>query len=73
MADYIDTIRTLLAEADWLPMSPGRMALLEEAVRLADLHQDMDWGIETRRVLMIVSRNLIRGDILTAAFVWCLA
>jgi hypothetical protein len=73
MADYIDTIRTLLAEADWLPMSPGRMALLEEAVRLADLHQDMDWGIETRRALMIVARNLIRGDSLTAAFVWCLA
>jgi hypothetical protein len=70
---YAGQVQGLLAEAERLPASAARLALLEEAVRVADTHQDVGLGIEARRPLMSVARNLLRGDVLTAAFVWCLA
>ncbi|HEY7156773.1 MAG TPA: hypothetical protein VH575_22585 [Gemmataceae bacterium] len=63
----------LLAEADRLPLSAAKLAVLQEAVHLADAHNEIDLAIEARRPLMFVARNLLRGDILTAAFTWCLA
>jgi hypothetical protein len=73
MHDVAERVRRLLAESDGLPLSSAKLAILQEAVRLADTHQDIDLGIQTRRPLMVVARNLLRGDILTTAFVWCLA
>lgn len=73
MREYPAEIDELLAEANSLPYSSARLAILQEVVRLADLHQDIDLGIAVRRPLMEVARNLLRGDILTDAFVWCLA
>ncbi|HEY7308816.1 MAG TPA: hypothetical protein VH643_05555 [Gemmataceae bacterium] len=54
-------------------MSSSRLALLQEAVELADTHQRIDLGITARQLLMVVARYLLRGDILTVAFTWCLA
>jgi len=73
MQDHAANIRALLEEAGRLPRSSAQLAILEEAVRLADLHQDVALGIEAREPLMYVARNLLRGDILATAFVWCLA
>ena len=72
MKDHTAAIRDLLDKAECLELSPTLLAILEEAVRLADLHQDVVLGIEARTSLMYVARNLLRGDILAAAFVWCL-
>ncbi len=66
-------IRELLEEANRLPESSAKLALLEEAVRLADLHQDVALGIAARQPLMWTARTLLRGDVLAAAFVWSLA
>lgn len=72
MADYVRQVEELLARARSLPWSATCLALLEEAVRLADLHQDVDLGFQARQPLMFVARDLIRGDIQAAAFAWCL-
>ncbi|HLW66314.1 MAG TPA: hypothetical protein VKS79_13455 [Gemmataceae bacterium] len=73
MSDYAEQVRSLLEEAGGLPTSPTQLALLEEAVHLADTHHDIRLGVEARRPLMYVARYLLRGDILTVAFTWCLA
>ncbi len=73
MIDYANQVRTLLGTAEQMPYSTARLAVLEEAVRVADTHQDVGLGIAARRPFMMVARELIRGDILTAAFAWCLA
>ena len=67
MEEYVFEARELLWQSDRLPMSPSRMAMIEQAVQIADAHGDIDLGIEARRALMYVARNLIRGDILTVA------
>jgi hypothetical protein len=72
MLAYADRVRFLLGEANTMPLCASQLAVLEEAVRLADAHQDIRLGFEARRPLMAVARNLLRGDILTAAFTWCL-
>jgi hypothetical protein len=73
MHDVADRVRELLAEAQRMPLSAAQLAVLEEAVRIADAHQEIALGIEARRPLMWVARNLLRGDILAVAFAWCLA
>jgi hypothetical protein len=70
---YADEVRALLGQADRLPTSAARLALLEEAARVADTHRDVPLGIEARRPLMGVARSLLRGDVLAAAFAWSLA
>ncbi|HEY7155475.1 MAG TPA: hypothetical protein VH575_16045, partial [Gemmataceae bacterium] len=72
MHEVAACVRGLLAESDRLPLSSAKLAVLQEAVRLADAHNEIDLAIEARRPLMLVARNLLRGDILTAAFTWCL-
>ena len=73
MRQYTEQVRSLVVQASRMPLSTAGLAMLEEAVRLADTHQDIALGIETRQPLMAVARNLLRGDVLTTAFVWCLA
>jgi hypothetical protein len=73
MQDITAQVQHLLDEAEQLPTTPAKLAILQEAVRIADTHDDIDLGIEARRPLMIVARNLMRGDILAVAFTWCLA
>jgi hypothetical protein len=73
MPDTTSSVRQLLTEAEHLPFGPAKLAVLQEAVQIADTHRDIDLGIEARRSLMITARNVLRGDILTAAFTWCLA
>jgi hypothetical protein len=72
MDEFTHRVHALLAEADRLLMSGVKLSLLEEAVRLADSQQDIPLGIQARYPLMLVARNLLRGDILAVAFTWCL-
>ncbi len=72
MHEVVEQVRRLLGEAERLPLSAAKLAVLEEAVRLADVHQEIALGIEARRPLMWVARALLRGDVLAVAFAWCL-
>lgn len=72
MASHIEQVRVLLAEAAKLPDSLTKFDLLDEAVRLADLHRDVRLGVETRLPFIHVARNLLRGDRMAVAFTWCL-
>jgi hypothetical protein len=72
MTSHEDQIRALLNEAARMPSSLGKYEVLEEAVRLADLHNDIEMGVEARLPLMAVAGNLLRGDAMAVAFTWCL-
>lgn len=73
MSSHADQVRELLEQAGRLPPSATTLQLLQMAAGIADTHNDVELGLEARRPLMWVARNLMRGDILTTAFTWCLA
>ncbi len=73
MDDDRAQIQRLRAEADALPHGPTQVALLEEAVRLADELQDVDLAYEMRDHLMRSAAFSGRPDDLLVAFSWCLA
>lgn len=52
MGSVADKVRELIAEADDLPHGPSRMALVEEAARLADAHGEVDLGYEARMAIL---------------------
>ena len=62
-----------IEESRKLPLCALQLDLLQEAVSWADAHHRIDLGIAARWDLMVVARNLLRGDVLTVAFTWCLA
>lgn len=72
MTDHQDQVRALLNEAGRMPHSLGKYEVLEEAVRLADLHNDLELGVEARLPLLAVAGNLLRGDAMAVHFTWCL-
>lgn len=73
MSDYESKIEELWWEAMSLPHGPTKVSLLEEAVRLADLHNDVQMGFESRSQLMEAAIFSGRIDLLMVAFAWCLA
>src|SRR5437867_1014482 len=70
---YRDEIDELLGRADTLRHGAARIALVEEAVNLADRHNDTDAGFDAR--LEFVSAALFAGqpDRMLVAFAWMLA
>lgn len=66
-------IAELVDQAYGLPNGPTRTALLEEAVRLADVAQDVESGYHLRHDLMESATFSGRADLLLVAFTWCLA
>src|SRR5262245_23488817 len=76
-ADPIDDlprdVAMILAEAAGLDDGPGKVALLEEAVRLADHAHDVDAGFEARLRLMEAALVCGSADVLLIAYSWCLA
>jgi hypothetical protein len=73
MAEYTDRILQLMREAEALSEGPQQIAMVEEAVRIADLHNDLDWGFRCRRRLMSAAMCGGQPDLLMVAFTWCLA
>jgi hypothetical protein len=73
MSDYVAQVRSLIRTAANMPESTASLSVMEEAVRLADTHQDVRLGIAARLPLMHLARTLLRGDVLATAFAWCLA
>lgn len=66
-------IETLRQEAAGLPNGATKNALLEEAIRLADLTNDVRTGCRLRSDLMTSAAYSGRPDLLLVAFTWCLA
>src|SRR5262249_18653540 len=60
-------------KADDLPHGPAQVALLEEAVQLADSLKDVDLAYRVRSELMTAATFSGRPDIMLVAFSWCLA
>ena len=70
MYDQVDELRSRAGE---LPYGSAQVALLEEAVELADSMNDEELAYETRQELMQAASFSGRPDILLIAFSWCLA
>ncbi len=73
MSEHQAQIDTLVHEALGLPLGPTQVSLLEEAVRLSDLHSDLDRSFETRNQLMRAALFSGRVDLLMVAFAWSVA
>jgi hypothetical protein len=71
--DYVDRIFELQMEAFSLPDGAARLALLEEAVQVADAAQDVEQGFYLRKDLMSSAEFSGRPDMMLVAFSWCLA
>lgn len=65
-------VRSLIAEAGGLPEGSPKVAILEEAARIADLHGDVSLGYEAREELVSACVFGGFGDKALAAFSWCL-
>src|SRR5437868_4533443 len=71
--NYREQIDELLAQAAEMRNGPAKMALAEDAVHLADYHNDVEAGFDAR--LEYVSAALFAGmpDRMLVAFSWMLA
>jgi hypothetical protein len=73
MSDHREQIDDLLVQADDLEDGPAKIALLEEAVRLADGHDDLAEGFRTRLELIDAANFGGRPELMLVAFSWCLS
>ncbi len=71
--DYDDQVYDLISKADDLPEGPAKVAIFEEAVALADLHQDVELAFDTRMEMLWPAYHASRQDLLLVHFAWCLA
>src|SRR5688572_13968343 len=70
---YTERVEALLEEAEGLSYAPTRVALCEEAVRLADLHNDVPLGYEARMKLVQAASFAGLSEVMLIAYTWCLA
>lgn len=73
MTDPSREVDDLLAEAAGMEEGPGRVALVQEAVRLADTYDDAELGFETRMELVKSAMSAGQPDVMLIGFSWCLA
>jgi hypothetical protein len=72
MSEHVAAVHELFDQAEALGEGPAQLAMLEEAVRLADTHQDDELGYQARRKLIWPAYDIGRYDILMIHFSWCL-
>ena len=70
---YENQIDALLAEAKGISRTPAAVVLLEQAVAIADSHNDRQQGFAVRRELIEEACFTGRPDLEIVAFSWCLA
>jgi len=73
VSEYSDQIAQLQYEASQLPTGPTQVALLDEAVRLADLHHNEQLGYDLRILLTRAALFSGRVDLLLVHFAWLCA
>jgi hypothetical protein len=72
-ADYREQVEELLEQLDLLPAGPGKAAVAEEAIRLADVHRDEELGFDAREQSLWSFYDAGRPDLLMVHYAWCLA
>jgi hypothetical protein len=70
---HVAAIDDFLARAEFCPEGPAKVALLEEALRLAEAHQDLDQGFRVRRRLFAAEYFAGLPDRMLVTFSWCLS
>src|SRR5262245_26585811 len=73
MNDPLAAMQLLYEQAQELPYGPAKIALLEEAVRLADAVEEVDAGFGLRMELTQAATFGGRHDVSIVAYAWCLA
>jgi len=73
MSDHRDRIEELVGQASVLDNGAARVALIEEAVRLADAHNDTASGFHARMELVSAAMSAGQPDVMLVAFSWCLS
>jgi hypothetical protein len=73
MSDHRDKIEELVDQACFLENGAAKVALLEEAVRLADAHNDAASGFHARMQLVSAAMSAGQPDVMLVAFSWCLS
>ena len=68
-----DDIERLMRESGGLPHGPSRIALVEEAVRIADARHDLPKAFECRLELVSAASSGGQPDVQLVAFAWCLS
>lgn len=68
-----EQIEQLVEQADDLPEGPAKVAIYEEAVALADAHNQIELGYDTRMQMLWPAYHASRQDLLLVHFAWCLA
>lgn len=68
-----DDVDRLLAEAEPLEDGPAKVALIDEAVRIADSHLDDDLAFRARFELIQAASFAGQPDLMLVAFSWCLS
>ena len=72
-ADHTEHVDRLLNQANDLPHGPTRVELCEEAVRIADAHNDIGLAYRAREALVDAGCYGGRPDLMIVAFSWCLS
>ena len=70
---YAQQVEELLASARGLGNGPAKVAIAEEAVRIADAHNDEGLGFEARQELIQAATFGGAPEVAMVAFAWCLA
>jgi hypothetical protein len=70
--DYTLQIQKLLLQRDRLSSPNDRIALLKQAINLADAHNDVEWGFDLRLDLIRDEKDTSRCDESLPAFTWIL-
>lgn len=73
MSDYRDQITELLERAEALPHGASQVAICEEAVRLADRHQDMRAGFQARSQYVTATMFSGQPEKMLVAYSWLLS
>lgn len=68
-----DDIERLLADADGLEDGPAKVAMIEEAARIADTRRDDDAAFRARYELIQAASFAGQPDIMLVSYSWCLA
>lgn len=73
MSDYVDQVARLLAESHELRDGPAKVALIEEAASIADVHNDLELAFDVRKVLIGACLSSDQYELMLVNFTWCLA
>ena len=73
MTDHVDRIGRLLAEAECLNDGPARIALVQQAVAIADNLKDVELAFGVRKSLLGVCLEADECELMLVTFTWCLA